>query len=336
MSQFVIDSALKGATAIVEQANELVTDSIEELGADATVAFPNTAYYLPVIYGFTGRKVEKPGDLVSVVSYTHNLLSTLTNGTIRRNIGIATLIAEESIQGVRFARGEQPEVYHGYRFNGPIDDVQLRTWGVWLADGTISGMATIMGAAKSDKVAAKIVRELQSKGLLTLVCGNVKGCSIVEQLSQEGVELSYQSLVVPLGSDTISAVYALGYASRLAFSFGGIRSGDVEQLLLWTKQRAPVFILALGELDDLKYATGLGALIYGFALIADSTIPGIMSLSKAEQEQIIAMPFDDIPGVDDAEKGAQLVQRSIEARGIKTKVSKLSLPVAYGPAFEGR
>jgi len=313
----------------------MVVESTSVLGAAAPVAFPDTAYYLPVIYGLTGQEVEKLGDLASAIGYARELLATMESETAVQNAGIASLIAAETIQGVRFARAEQPEIFHGYHFNGPIDDVQLRAWGVGLADGTISGVAAVIGAAGNDKVAAKIVRTLQSMGLLTLLCGNVNGRSIAEQLLQEGIELGYQTLVVPLGSDTASAVYALGYASRLAFSFGGIAGGDVKQLLNWTRQRAPVFVLALGEIDNLKCAAAAGALTYGFPLIADSAIPGITPLSTAEGQQIVSMPFNDIPGADDDEKAVFLVQQSIKVRGIKTKVSKLSLPVPYGPAFEG-
>ena len=68
------------------------------------------------------------------------------------------------------------------------------------------------------------------------------------------MELGYQTLTVTLGSDTVSAVYALGYASRLAFSFGGVGAGDGEQMLAWNRERAPVFVLALGEIDELKCA----------------------------------------------------------------------------------
>jgi len=336
MSEFVIAAAAKGTATVVEQASELLNGSIAKLGAAKTVAFPDTAYYLPVIYGFTGKKVESLGDLSLALDYARNLLSAMPPGAeALQNIGVSTLIAEEIIEGVRFAEGEQPEIRKGYHFNGVIDDVQLRAWGVQLADGTISGVAAIIGAAKTNEVAAKIVRELQSKGLLTLLCGNVNDRSIVDQLLEEGIELGYNTLTVTLGSDTISAVYALGYASRLAFSFGGVKAGDSEQMLRWNGERAPVFVLALGEIDELKCATAAGALIYGFPLIADTPIPGISPFSTTKGEQIVSTPFDDITGIDDAERAQRLVQYCLEVRGIKVKVSELSLPVAYGSAFEG-
>jgi len=338
----IIAAAINGATTAVQLASELVSESIEKLGADKFVAFPNTAYYLPVIYGFTGQKVEKLGDLPAAISYAHTLLPSAPIEEAAKNAGVATIIAAEAIEGVRFAKGEQPEIRNGYHFNGPIDDVQLRTWGVQLADGTISGVAAIIGAAKSNEVAVKIVRELQSKSLLTLLCGNVNDRSIVDQLLEEGIELGYKTLTVPLGSDTVSAVYALGYASRLAFSFGSVKAGEFEKMLAWNRERAPVFVLALGEIDELKCAAAAGALTYGFPLIADTALPEIMPFSPSvitreakQTEKIVSVPFNDIEGDSDAERAQKLVQYCLEVRGIKVKVSKLSLPVGYGSAFEG-
>ena len=330
----IIVSAIKGAAAAVQLASKLANEAIEKLGPDAPVSFPNTAYYLPVIYGFSGQKVEKLGDLTSAISYARSLLPAAPGEEAIKKAGVATLIAAEAIEGTRFARGEQPELRGSYRFNGPIDDVRLRAWGVQLADGTISGVAAIIGAARSNEVAVTIVRELQSKGLLTLLCGNVNDRSIVDQLLESGVELGYQTLTVTLGSDTVSAVYALGYASRLAFSFGGVGAGDSEQMLTWNRERAPVFVLALGEIDELKCAAAAGALSYGFPLIADTSLPGITPFSK-EAPQIASAPFDEIPGDDDIQKARRLVEYCLETRGIKLKASKLSLPVAYGSAFEG-
>ena len=36
---------------------------MDKWGANEPVGFPNTAYYLPVIFGLLGIKVEKLGDM---------------------------------------------------------------------------------------------------------------------------------------------------------------------------------------------------------------------------------------------------------------------------------
>ena len=87
------------------------------------------------------------------------------------------------------------------------------------------GFCAIVGCAKSNEVAVKIVRELQSRGILIFLSGNVNGRSIIHQLAEEGVQLGYDTFTVPFGVDTISAVYALGFAARSALTFGGMDPG---------------------------------------------------------------------------------------------------------------
>ncbi|TET38091.1 MAG: CO dehydrogenase/CO-methylating acetyl-CoA synthase complex subunit beta [Dehalococcoidia bacterium] len=342
MSRFIATSAIRGAHGVVNEAEALLKDALEKLGPDIPVAFPATAYYLPVIYGFTGHKVEKIGDLVWPLEHAKSLLAPVPKEDLwlpylgeTLDAGVATLFAEEIIEGIRFARGEQPEMRNGYRYNGPIDDVQMRSWGIQMVDGSMPGFAAIIGCAKSNEVAVKIVRELQSKGQLVFLSGNVKGRSIVDQLLEEGVDLGYHTFTVPFGSDTISVVYAAGYATRAAFSFGNVKPGDIRQVLLYNKFRCFAFALALGHVDDLKYATAAGAITYGFPVIADTVIPNILPTGVTKYEHVVSMPFDDIPGKDDLERAERLVQRCIEVRGIKIKIPTVPIPVAYGPAFEG-
>ena len=342
MSRFIATSAIRGAHGVIKEAEALLKDALEKLGPDIPVAFPATAYYLPVIYGFTGYKVEKIGDLVWPLEHAKSLLAPVPKEDLwlpylgeTLDAGVATLFAEEIIEGIRFAQGKQPEMRNGYRYNGPIDDVQMRSWGIQMVDGSMPGFAAIIGCAKSNEVAVKIVRELQSKGQLVFLSGNVKGRSIIDQLLEEGVDLGYHTFTVPFGSDTISAVYALGYATRAAFSFGNVKPGDIRQILLYNKFRCFAFALALGHVDDLKYATAAGAITYGFPVIADTVIPNILPTGVTRYEHVVSIPFDDIPGRDDLERAERLVQRCIEIRGIKIKIPTVPIPVAYGPAFEG-
>lgn len=347
MSKFIATSAIRGAQGAIEEADKLLQDALQELGPDAPIAFKDTlgggtVYYLPVIYGLLGHKVEKLGDLVPVVEHAKSLLPPLPRENLwlpylgeTLDAGAATLFAFETIEGVRFAKGEQPEKLDGFEYNGPINDAQMRGWGIQMVDGRMPGFAAVIGAAKSNEVAVKIVRELQSRGQLVFLCSTVNGRSIVDQLREEGVDLGYDTFTVPFGSDTISAIYALGYATRAALSFGNIEPGDVRRILLYNKFRCFAFVLALGPVDDLKYAAAAGAINYGFPVFADTVIPNILPTGVTRYEHVVSLPFDDIPGKDDLERAERLVQRCIELRGIKIKIPKVPIPVAYGPAFEG-
>ena len=365
MSRFIATRALNGASALVTEAELMLEKAITEKGGEKSVAFPNTAYYLPVIYGMTGTPVEKLGQLVPVMKQARNLLhpkpaarhwTPYLGETL--DSGMATLLAAETIEAVRFVYDQQPERASGFKqaggtsftspesgqsdeggadghLNGPIDDIRLRAWGIQLVDGRMPGFAAIVGAAKTNAIAVEIVRELQKRNILCFLSGNVNGRSIIDQLREEGVELGYDTYTVPFGRDSISAIYALGFAVRSALTFGGLKGGQARDILLYNKARVFAFVLALGEVDDLKYAMAAGAINFGFPVIADTVIPEILPTGVTTYEHVVSMPFDEISAANDLEKAERLVQKCIEIRGVKVRLSEVPVPVPYGSAFEG-
>ena len=114
-----------------------------------------------------------------------------------------------------------------------------------------------------------------------------------------------------------------------------MKGGQARDILLYNKDRVFAFVLALGEVDDLKYAAAAGAINYGFPVIADTVIPQILPTGVTTYEHVVSMPFNEIPGKDDLERAEKLVQKCIEVRGVKVKVTKVPMPVPYGSAFEG-
>jgi acetyl-CoA synthase len=133
-----------------------------------------------------------------------------------------------------------------------------------------------------------------------------------------------------------AAVYALNFASRAAMTFGGVKPGDIEgarQILLYNKERVFAFVLALGTdpeapaeqlLTDQKYATAAGAINFGFPVIADSAIPQILPRGICTYEHVVSsVPLE------------RIVPKAVEVRGLKLKISKIPIPIAYGAAFEG-
>jgi acetyl-CoA synthase len=63
MSKIIATAAIRGAHAMVARAEEDLQKMIEKKGKDVPVAYPNTAYYLPIMLLFLGQKVQKLGDL---------------------------------------------------------------------------------------------------------------------------------------------------------------------------------------------------------------------------------------------------------------------------------
>ncbi len=363
MSRYIATRAIRGANMLVKEADELLAGALAAYGPEKPVAFPNTAYYLPTIFGMTGREVTKLGDLSPVLEHAHDLLHPLPAANCwtpylgeTLDSGMATLLTAEVIEAIRFVKGEEPQRVPNFHMtggsftspdagadgnggngylNGPIDDVQLRTWGIQLVDGRMPGFAAIVGCAKSNEVAVKLVRELQRRNILIFLSGNVNGRSIIHQLQEEGVEMGYDTYIVPFGLDTLSAIYALGFATRSALTFGGMKGGQAKDILMYNRARVFAFVLALGEVDDLKYAAAAGAINYGFPVIADTRIPQILPTGVTQYEHVISMPFNEIEGATDLERAEKMVQKAIEVRGVKVKISEVPVPVPYGSAFEG-
>jgi acetyl-CoA synthase len=357
MSRYVATRAIRGANALVAEADASLKRALKEKGPETPVVFPNTAYFLPVTYGMLDHKVETLADLEFSLGHAKNLLHPLPEDRLwvpylgeTLDSGMATLLAAEAIEAVRFVYGEEPQPYPGLELlgstdypdfqgdghlNGPIDDIQLRSWGIQLVDGRMPGFAAIVGAARSNEAAVSIVRELQKRNILIFLCGNVNGRSVIDQLREEGVEMGYDTYIVPFGKDTISAIYPMGFATRSGLTFGGLKPGQWRENLLYNKFRVFAFVLALGEVDDLKYAAAAGAISYGFPVIADTVIPEILPTGVTRYEHVISMPWNEIEAENDTERAAKLVQRAIEVRGVKIKITDVPVPVAYGSAFEG-
>jgi len=365
MSRYIATRAIRGANALVSEAETMLDRALEEKGAETPVAFPSTAYHLPVILGMTGIEVATLGQLTDAVAHARDLLHPVPadhqwtpylGETL--DSGMAALLAAETIEAIRYADGLQPEALAGVELaggpaftspdadatdeqaqnghlNGAIDDIRLRSWGIQLVDGRMPGFAAIVGCAKSNEVAVRIVRELQKRNILCFLSGNVNGRSIIHQLIEGGVELGYDTYTVPFGTDTISAIYALGFATRSALTFGGLKGGQGREILLYNKGRVFAFVLALGEVDDLKYAAAAGAINFGFPVIADTVIPQILPTGVTTYEHVVSMPFNEIEGVDDLERAERLVQKCIEVRGVKVHIADVPVPMPYGSAFEG-
>ncbi len=362
MSRYIATRAIRGANELWAEADSMLKNALAKLGPETAVKFPNTAYYLPTILALTGRQVAKLGDMPAVLEDAKTLLHPVPGDRLwlpylgeTLDCGISTLLTAEIIEAIRFAYGTEPQkitwdgsyvptssftspdaqASAGKRLNGPIDDIQLRAWGIQLVDGRMPGFCAIVGCAKSNEVAVQIVRELQQRSILVFLCGNVNGRSIIHQLMEEGVEMGYDTYIIPFGTDTLSAIYPIGFASRSALTFGGLKAGQTREILVYNKARVFAFVLALGEVDDLKYAAAAGAISYGFPTIADTVIPQILPTGVTSYEHVISMPFDDIEGENDLERAKKLVQRGLEVRGVKIKITEVPIPVPYGSAFEG-
>jgi acetyl-CoA synthase len=337
VSKIIASAAIRGARKIYNKAEEKFREALERFGPQQEVGFPNTAYYLPIIYAITGIGVEKVQDMRKVLDICQRLIpppvretSALPYLAPALDAGMATFFAEEIIESVKYL--ETPDFYAADREDptestiwlGAANDVIFRKRGVEFVDGTAPGFAAIAGSAPDSDTAAKIALELQEKNLYVFMCGENGGKRFAEQLLEANIQIGWPTRLVSFGPDIYQAVFAIGFACRVAMAFGGIRPGDFRKNLIYNKDRTYAFVLALGDVTDEWYANAAGAINWGFPTIADTPIPQVLPTGICTYEHVVSnIPHD------------QIVQKAVEVRGLKVQVSRVPIPVSYGPAFEG-
>ena len=67
MSRLVAFAAIQGAYNIVAKAEGKFKQAMDKYGPNQQIGFPNTAYYLPIIYSVLGVKIEKLADAEPVM-----------------------------------------------------------------------------------------------------------------------------------------------------------------------------------------------------------------------------------------------------------------------------
>ena len=336
MSKIIASAAIRGAHKIVGQADQKWQQAMDKWGANEPVGFPNTAYYLPVIYGILGEKVEKLGDMEPILKKCKALLPPpvreehpLPYLAPALDAGMVTFFAEEIIEAIRYL--EEPDFYvrgediaDSNIWLGAADDVILRKRGIEFVDGTAPGFAAVLGAAPTNEIAVQIAQELQQKNLYIFMSAEYNGKRFSEQLIEAGVQIGWPTRLVSFGPDVSATVFAAGFAIRAGFTFGGIEPGDYRKHLIYNKDRIFAFALPLGYVTDEWYANAAGAINFGFPTIADTPIPEVLPTGVCTYEHVVSnVPHDNI------------VAKAIEVRGLKVAVSEVPIPVAFGPAFEG-
>src|ERR1017187_2965916 len=74
MSKLICSSAIDGAIAWVAKAEGKLDEAVAAKGESYAVGFPDTAYFLPVIYSFSGEKMQTLADLRRILKRAKELL----------------------------------------------------------------------------------------------------------------------------------------------------------------------------------------------------------------------------------------------------------------------
>ena len=301
-----------GSNAVAGLTEGAVNDAIAKYGADKEIAFPDTAYFFPTIYAATGVKVKTLGDLPACVGVLKSLITNQEDLGQALNAGLATAVGAEIIEGLKYVEGGNP--YENETGIGFVPDPIIRSLGVPLVTGDIPGVAVVLGKAENAADVVNVVKDYQSKGIMTFMVGDV-----IEQCAEGGVKMGLEFRVIPLGHDVTSVIHVVTVAVRAALIFGNVQPGNLAGLLDYTKNRVPAFVNTFGAIDAVVVSAGAGAIALGFPVVVD-----------------IDLGENQVPGaLESVCDHAETVKKSLELRNIKIKVKELPIPVAFAAAFEG-
>lgn len=336
MSKIIATRAIRGAHKLVKRAEKELSAALQAKSAQTKVEFPNTGYYLPISYGILGMKIDTLGGLNALLTRAKELLPPIPDDKLWKpylghtlDAGMAALFADEIIEAIKYTETPLPystslNVENGNLWLGAANDIIMRERGIEFVDGTAPGFAAIVGKCPDTETAVNIARELQEKNLYVFMSAGNDGGSIAEQLHEAGVQLGWETRLVPFGNDVTATIHALGFATRAALSFGGAQPGDYKRILEYNKNRIFAFVLAFGEVDDEKHAQAAGAINFGFPAIADTDIGNILPSGICTYEHVVS-PVSH----------KEIVAKAIEVRGLKVAITKVPIPVPFGPAFQG-
>ena len=307
----LINRIFNGNDAVYGLTVGAIDAAIAQHGADKAVGFPDTAYCLPCYYAVTGVKVKTLGDLKEAVGVVKTLMTRNHELDDALMSGVATALCAEFIEVLKYIDGAAPYTEPCY---GHLSDAIIRNLGVPLVTGDIPGVAVILGSAPTAQEGVDLIKSYQAQGILVALVGG-----IIDQCEELGYKTGAGLRVVPLGKDVTSVIHIVSVAIRAALIFGNVKPGDAGALLAYTAQRVPAFVNAFKPIDDVILAAGAGAIKLGFPVISNET------------ENIAEVPGALIQQLDTLAMNAT----SLEARGIKIKVTNIDIPVAFASAFEG-
>ena len=308
----LFERVFRGSDEMFAKAEAEVNAVVAELGEAAPLNLPSTAYYLACVYAYLGKKITNLGELKAVLTDVKAMLTRENRTASIFSSGVATAIAAELIEACKYARGETP--YEGTVYHGHFSDAEVRELGVPLVTGDIPGFVVMIGAAPSAEEAVETVKGYQSRGIFVFLIGG-----IIDQLVEKDYKMNFGVRVVPVGNDIWAVGHIISLVVRAAFIFGATEAGDADAFHRYTFDRINAMVNAYAPVSDIVVACGAGAIKLGFPVITNDT------------NDMWAVPKSLIIN----ENTRDWIDTSIEARGIKLKVTNIDIPVSFSSAFEG-
>ena len=308
----LFERVYKGSDEMYAKAEAEVNAVVAELGEDAPMKMPDTAYYLACLYSYLGIKVTTLGELKAALPAVRAMMTRNNKTKDIFTSGVGTAIAAEMIEACKYARSENP--YEGTIYHGHFSDAEVRTLGVPLVTRDIPGFVVMIGPAPSVEEAVEIVKGYQMRGIFVYLIGG-----IIDQLQEAGMTMNFDVRVVPMGPDIWAVGHIISFVVRATRIFGNVEFGDYDAFNEYTFERIFAFVNAYAPVDDLTLACGAGAVQMGFPVITNDT----NDMWRVPKSIIIN------------ENTKDWIETSLEARDIKIKITQMDQPLAYGNAFDG-
>jgi CO dehydrogenase/CO-methylating acetyl-CoA synthase complex beta subunit len=257
---------------------------------EGSFSYEDTAYYLPVTFALTGLPVkDASGAREAFVRSLENVL-----------VEVESLVASQESK-----EPMQPP------YTGFIPDTFLRKLGYSLVDGSILGLALLVGKPPRADMVASLCRELQEKYMLTFLIQDG-----VIALEEERVKVGLEYRLVPLGYDALAGIHFIDIIARVALMFGGVAPGDAGRLISYAQDRAKAFVIAFPGLSPEEIACIDAMRVLGIPILS------INSSYEGGEWIPVSLP--------------ETVPKGMELKGIKVMITTVAVPMHCSPAFEGK
>ena len=308
----LFDRVFRGSDEMLAKAEADLSALIAEVGEDAPVNMPDTAYYCACQLAYAGKKVTNVRELKEALEIVKEMSGKDYNTTNVFKTGIAVAMAAEIIEACKYVKTATP--YEGTIYHGHFTDAEVRELGVPLVTGDIPGFVVIVDAAPSDEEAVELIKGYQSRGIFVFMIGE-----ICEQAARMGVNTGFPVRVVATGKEYWSVGHIISLVVRAAMIFGAVQPGDWDGFQHYTFHRIRAFVNAFAPVKDIVVGCGGGAIAMGFPVITNDTV----DMWPVPKSLIVQ------------ENTKDFIETSLEARDIKIKITNIDIPVAYSSAFEG-
>ena len=289
----VVKTIFQGAKKLLALAEKSVKDGDVK-------PFPETEYNLPVLFALFGKEIKNKHDALEILEQIRQKLEKEQSLENALKAGVYSYALLELIESVKYAKEGKTNF---------IPDTVIRSLGLPLVNGTIPGVAVIVGKAKDDEEMKKVLEDAITHSLLVLVVGEC--CNQYDK-----TKFTVEKKVIPIGTEATNLAHVMNIVMRIPMIFAKIEPGNRKEIEDYIVERVPAFVVVLGEIDDVVLALGAGCLRLNFPIAttneAGKLVPGVI--------------------VGHADR---LVDEAVKKKGIKSKKLDIKLPVGYGNLYVG-